>query len=326
MDFGAPGNEASHAIKNNILADLSHLSLLKISGKDALTFLNGQFTTDLTTVDNGEVSISAWCNPKGQVIANFIIIVLDGEYILLLPHDLKDTFSGKLKIFVLRSEVIIEDLSTTLQCAGYRIPYTGEQLPERVLPGLRGGSSAVQVEGGVVYFSLPVFQNRFFMYGPAEKLKESWSMLMQECTPVASKYWQLFDILDGYPWTGTEISETCLPQFLNMDLLDGLSFSKGCFPGQEVIARLQHRGRNSQRLFIARIDTDEMIPPGEKIYSGDEERRKGIIINTSFHPDEGQVALVSLDIEHDKPEQLRLKNGSAAFLELSFPPYVNNYN
>ena len=295
LDFGQPEREAELALTSGTITVLSCLTVLS------------QFTSDVQQLAEGNSQPGAWCNPKGQVIANFILARRDAGYYLLLPRELKDIFIKRLQMFVLRARVTIEDCSESWQCLGINNAGAGE------LPTVSGSQLLVPV---------PVNRPRGVLAGPAAVLRESWPQLARSYTGIGSHYWQLFDVLDGQPWILEATTETFLPQLLNMDQTQAVSFSKGCFPGQEVIARLQHRGKVKQRLFIARLAPDTAMAPGTKIYNKDRDQSIGALINSASHPTDGAYALAVLDIDYGAPEQLYIKNNPAGFIDITTPPYL----
>ena len=152
--------------------------------------------------------------------------------------------------------------------------------------------------------------------------QQTWLELSPDFTPVGSQYWQLLDILDGLPWILQSTTESFLPQLLNMDQLQAVSFNKGCFPGQEVIARLQHRGKVKQRLLIAILENGTDIGPGVKVYQNGEEQSIGTIINIARHPGEGLFVLAVINTDHGTADQLQLKNDAARFTQIKTPSYL----
>lgn len=312
LDFGATDQEAAAALSGNIMTDLSFLNVITISGKDATTFLNGQFTSDVAQLANGGVQLSAWCNPKGQVIANFIITRLNEDYYLLLPLELQENFLKRLRRYLLRAAVTITDDKDTMQCIG--VKSTDDMAPFHI--------ECAASEDGLVIVPVPGSHNRWIIMGTVPALTIRWKKLVQQSSAVGSHYWQLFDIQDGIPWITPATTETCMPQSLNLDQLQGLSHKKGCFPGQEIIARLHYRGKYLHRLFVANLDTAVGVVPGTKIYTADHPRSIGTIINTVRHQELGCSALVILEVNYVNPELLCLENSSARFLQISTPHYL----
>ncbi len=215
--------------------DLSEfLTPIKIEGADAAGFLHGQFTTDVTGLASGRAGLSAWCDPKGRVIATFILARLNGTFWLLLPEILKDTFLKRLKMYVLRADVVIVDAALE------DIP----QLPD--LPVTDGDLSETAL------------------------------------------------IRQGIPLLHPETGGRFLPQELNLDKLDAVSYTKGCYPGQEIIARLRYRGEVKRRLCHATTGNNTLLQPGSALVPEGEERNIGTVIN-SANTGKDQELLVVLE-------------------------------
>ena len=215
--------------------DLSEfLTPIKIEGADAAGFLHGQFTTDVTGLASGRAGLSAWCDPKGRVIATFILARLNGTFWLLLPEILKDIFLKRLKMYVLRADVVIVDAALE------DIP----QLPD--LPVTDGDLSETAL------------------------------------------------IRQGIPLLHPETGGRFLPQELNLDKLDAVSYTKGCYPGQEIIARLRYRGEVKRRLCHATTGNNTLLQPGSALVPEGEERNIGTVIN-SANTGKDQELLVVLE-------------------------------
>jgi folate-binding protein YgfZ len=323
-DFGDPDREAESVTSGNLLTDLSYLAVIKISGVDAAEFLNGQFTSDLSRLNDGGVQASAWCNPRGQVIVNMIIVRTGGEFFLLVPREMKDKFISRLRMYVLRAKVMVEDCSDAMPCVGYihgnNDRYSGIEIERRNPMRER----AIQ-DNGLVMLHIPVNWNRMIMFGPPAVLRAAWLKLAQLYTSSGSHYWQLYDVLDGQPWILNATTETFLPQLLNLDKLQGLSFDKGCFPGQEVIARLHHRGQYKQRLYTVKLDNGAAVITGTRLYNEDQPQGVGTVVNSAVNPLDGQYALVVMNVDYGDPEHLRLADNPARVVQISPPPYMTRH-
>ena len=218
--------------------DLSEfLAPIKVEGADAAGFLHGQFTTDVTGLAFGRSGLSAWCDPKGRVIATFFLAREDKIFSVLLPGDMKEVFVKRLKMFVLRADVVITD-------AG---PEDVPQWPH--LPGTDGDLS------------------------------------------------EMTYIRQGIPLLHPETSGRFLPQELNLDHLDALSYTKGCYPGQEIIARLRYRGQVKRRLCHAATDNSTPLAPGAGLVLSGEEKNIGTVINSAI-TDKSQELLIVIERDH----------------------------
>ncbi len=233
------------------LGPLAHFGVLRIGGPDALTFLQGQLSNDLRRLATDAPLVAACANPQGRVIARLDLLPYAGDVLALLPRDLAAATLAKLKKYVLRSKVRLEDASGELAVFGA----LGE-------PGLIGaGFSAPAaplrhlVIDGCVIARTAGEPARFWVVGPAATLGGRTGR--GECAAGRERAWRLADIRAGSPQVYAATSEAFVAQMLNLDLLDGISFTKGCYTGQEIIARTQHLGRIKRRTLRLRL------PPGD---------------------------------------------------------------
>ncbi len=226
------------------LTPLEHLVLLRISGSDAGVFLNAQFCNDVNAILTGGAQLNAWCNPKGRVFANFILSCHKDAFWLLLPVVLVEDFVSRLQMFRLRSKVIIADPGTHgWQAAGMEMDDT-EAMARSV---------AALADEGWPCFAVPADACRGIIVMQADQLREH--ALRQN-----AQHWRDRDLRLGLPWLDRYGSERFLPQNLNLDWLDGMSFDKGCYPGQEIVARLHYRGTVKQRLMLAETGSVPVLP------------------------------------------------------------------
>ena len=313
VSFAGTAVDPGAATHEGLLADLSKLVPLECSGRDAGQFLNAQFTSDINQLPDGAWQYSAWCNPQGRVLATFIVFRVDAAFLLLLPASLKDMFLKRLRIYVLRSDVLINDRSDELVCTGLLGNDRMQPLPGA--PQITGqvarrdGLSLLCVAGAPT--------PRLLAVGPVADMQSLWRSLQGRFTTCDSGPWECRDISAGVPWVGETTSGLFLPQELDLDLMGGLSYSKGCFPGQEVIARLHFRGKVKQRLHRCTSSMDLPAPvPGEKLYAQTSENAAGAILNVA-DSGQGEYAILavanlelaaagSLHLEHNPDLSLRL--------------------
>ena len=232
-------------IDTPLVTRLDDYALLSVSGDDRHTFLHGQLINDLNLIEQASTQLSAWCNPKGQVISNFVIINTGIAYLLLFKSDLKEFVQKRLGMFVLRSDVQIEDISDH--------PLIGlANIDDVNLLGIDSvlNTGEVKAVDGLVIIALPAGSNRYLILGNPEKVNKKEAELTALIKPAESNTWELLDILGGLPWVTTTTQEQFLPQMLNLDALNALSYQRGCYPGQEEIARLTYRGEVKKRLQI----------------------------------------------------------------------------
>ncbi|MEX2353674.1 MAG: hypothetical protein WD709_05760 [Gammaproteobacteria bacterium] len=283
----------------NIFANLSSLGIIKISGDDARSFLQAQFTCDMNMNNPGYARPGAWCNPKGRVIANFLILSNNDSYLLLLPTELINKVCQRLQMFVLRSKVEIQNPGDTYGCYGLYIDdpdaFISREIPANII--------AAQLPGAI--------PGRIILAGPVDALDALASTFPQTGINAAGLAdWEALDIEAGIPWILADTSEQVLPQELNLDRLDGLSYNKGCYPGQEIVARLHFRGQLKRRLYGGYIDSDTANPqPGAKLSREGDSNTSGIIINSIRKSAKTVRSLAVLNIEDAASTQLHTPEG-----------------
>jgi tRNA-modifying protein YgfZ len=280
--------------ESHLVCPLSGFTTLAISGDDRHAFLHGQFINDLNLIDKPAAQISAWCNPKGQVITNFLIVNTGIAYLLIFKTDLKDVVQKRLGMFIMRSDVMINDISDSSPLIGLANTNDLSSLNSDI-PTSAG---EVCVFAGLIVICHPDNSGRYLITGSIEALTKNIPAL--DSTMTSSPIWDLLDILSGLPWLTSISQEQFLPQMLNLDLLKGLSYQKGCYPGQEVIARLHYRGEIKKRLHL--IKSAQPLATGNNLYLKDAENKVGVIINSGSHPDGNTYALavITLDKTTDK--------------------------
>ena len=281
VEFTTPGTDANNPGKEGFLIDLSHLSIIEIDGADAAGFLDGQFSSDIKSLTPDTFQFSAWCNPGGRVIAVFIIYRRENSHYILIPSDMP-RYSSSVPTLTTKwpacRPVVIHDRSAELACLGIIVH---GNLQEPPLTPVKSGHTVHHQSLSMLGIADGVPARLLTVGEPAGliQLCRSWE---NNFVFTGSGHWISRDISAGIPLISSETSESFLPQELNLDNLNGLSFSKGCFPGQEVIARVHHRGKVKQRLFHAGMPKGTQVPgPGDRLYATDLETPVGTVINVA---------------------------------------------
>jgi len=225
---------------------ISDLAALSVSGKDAAKLLQGQSTCNVFEVTETQARIGAFCNPKGRAIATFLLAKQADAYLLVLPLELLEPVKNRLQKYVLRSDVKFTDRSDDLCLLGIS---SSEVAAE--------SRFAARCDQGAVSIALGSEAKRTLMIAEAEQAIELCNdYLSQGYAPGNSEDWRLLDLLAGIPWLTLATSEEHVPQMLNLDKLDGISFTKGCYTGQEIVARTHYLGKAKRALFLAECALD----------------------------------------------------------------------
>jgi len=240
--MSTPDLHAGHEAAERALAAarLPHMGVLRFAGPDAIGFLQGQVSNDTQRLAAGEPLLAAYSSAQGRVIAVLHLLPHSSGVIALLPRDVLGATCERLRKFVLRAKVKIEDVSDRLTVIGVRdaaaLAAAGLEPP--------GARKYLERDGlGVARVGPAAPQSRRFWVIAAASLP------LTPADPSIESAWRLADIREGLPTVYAATSEAFVAQMLNLDLIDGISFSKGCYTGQEIIARTQHLGRIKRRMF-----------------------------------------------------------------------------
>jgi len=303
--------------------DLSHLRLTSISGDDAETFLQGQCTNDIRLVSPEHHQMSGHCTPKGRMLANFRVFSRNGSFILLTPTDTQSALIKRLSMFVLRSNVTIEDISDQLVTIGLAGKRCSELLSSNfsnipVIPG-----NAME-ENGISLLCLPGSAPRYELIGLPSDIQSIWNNYSQRAAATNHELWTLLDIRSGIPTVYANTVESFVPQMVNMQLVDGVSFDKGCYVGQEVVARMKYLGILKRRMYLARVDTANRPLPGDELFSpmeSDSGQGPGRVVMSAPSTDGGYEILAVVENSSYENNELHLEHASGPQLEFMPMPY-----
>lgn len=320
--FGNPRRELLASSAGDIIADLSERGLISVGGTDAATFLQGQFTNDIHLVDAGHSQLSGYCSPKGRLLALLRVFRRDDAYCLQLPRALLDATLARLKKFVLMSRVTLEDARTALVGIGLAGP-RGEEILARLVSEVPRGADAAVRDQDLTVLRLPGNQPRFALYGPVEAMERTWTALAAHAAPVGAAAWGRLDVLAGMPDIHPGTVEEFIPQTVNLDLLGGINFKKGCYTGQEIIARLHYRGSVKRRLYLGHCPGGLPPPPGAPLHTtGGDGQAVGHVVTAAPDPAGGCDLLAVVAIEHYEDNSLYLNDNPEMRVALRRPDYL----
>lgn len=263
---------------------LPDLGVIRASGEDARHFLHNQLTNDISSLGTGEACLAGYCSPKGRLLATLLVWAVDDALMLMLPKSLLQGFQKRLHMFVLRSKVTLEDVSDTLCVAGVGLASTAStsSVPNAVY------RSQPMAGGELIRVPDAMGMARALWVGPVAK-REEIALSLPGLSPQPQSYWRWLDIQAGVPQLLEATREQFVPQMVNFELLGGVNFRKGCYPGQEIVARSQYLGKLKRRMLLARVDVAE-VAPGTEVFSEDDPGQPcGMIVNAERGPD-GQIA------------------------------------
>ncbi len=263
-----PKDEATiSSLQGNLyLTDLSYLSLIEVSGDDKKTFLQGQLTNDVNAISSSLTHISGLCTPKGRLRALFTIISRDDTLLLQLPLALHEETLKRLKMFVMMSKVKLVDVNDSLIKIGISGNQAIKVLKENGFT-IPNETNMVSDNNAIQLIRLSGTTPRFECIGPLDKIQALWETLQEDAQLIGTAHWKLLDIQSGIPNVFASSKETFIPQMLNLEALNGINFKKGCYTGQEVVARMQYLGKLKRRMYRAHCDTETLLEPGALLYS-----------------------------------------------------------
>lgn len=276
LNFGNPQREQQASVSGTVMSDLSHLGVIRASGADAANFLQGQLTNDIKQVNDEHCQISGYCNPQGRLLAIFQIFHYQGDYYLLLPAKLLHETLERLKKYVLMAKIKLEDVSDDW----VRIGVYGTQAEERLRPlldHLPDASQSAASNGELCVLHVAGQVARYIIFGPATAMQVLWGKLDVHSAGAGANNWDWHDLQAGLPQVYPETLGDFIPQMVNLDAFDGINFKKGCYTGQEIIARLHYRGTVKRRMYLSHIALDEKdtLPQPGDILCDDQAEQEG---------------------------------------------------
>jgi folate-binding protein YgfZ len=280
-----------------IIAPLDDYGAIAVAGEENSGFLQNQFSNDVRLVTESHSQLNAYCSAKGRVLSLMRVIKQQDCYYLLLPKERLPATLNRLKMFVLRSKVTLEEASDSMGVIGIAganadalLTHIVSSLPEQADECIYNNQvSAVKLAGPL---------NRYLLFAPYAALMTIWTQYKQDAIAVSTQTWSYLDIQAGVPEVYDANSDEFVPQMLNLHSLNGISFTKGCYPGQEVVARMHYLGKQKRRMYLAHVDSDSAPQPGENLYSDQNESGQSVgkIVSASPAPQGGYEVLAVMQI------------------------------
>ncbi len=313
--FGDASAERTATAAGTVRCDLSQFGLLKVSGEDAQGFLQNLLSNDIREVDSNRAQLSSFNNAKGRMLASFLVWRTGDDYLLQLPRGLVEAVRKKLSMYVLRSKVKISDASDELVCLGISGPAAHSLLQGNypVLP--QQPMEQVQHGGDTV---LRLAAQRFQVVTTPQHAQELWAAL-DAAVAAGAPCWDLLDVRAGIPFIQPATQEAFVAQMVNFELIGGINFKKGCYPGQEVVARMHYLGKPKRRMYLAHVEGDPAPTAGAELFSTETEGQPcGMVVQAAAAPQGGHDLLaVCTTASH---ETFSVHLGGSGGVRLQFQP------
>jgi tRNA-modifying protein YgfZ len=299
--------------------ELSSFGLLRFAGSDAQRFLHAQLSCDVVALQPGQATYGSYSTPQGRMLASFVLWRDARGYLMQLPHELCAPVLKRLSTYILRAMVKAHDATAEFTLIGLfgtqadrllRSIFTAVPIPALTMVTL--------AKAGI----LRLGTQRFELVVPIAESNALLDVLGKQATRVAPAAWDLENIRAGIPVITQATQEQFVPQMANLDLIGGVSFNKGCYPGQEIVARMHFLGKLKQRMYLANVKADPPPQPGDKLYSGiTGDQSSGMIVNAAPSPGVGYEVLAVLRTECAAAGDAHLSRADDAALALMPLPY-----
>ncbi|WP_019141020.1 YgfZ/GcvT domain-containing protein [Noviherbaspirillum massiliense] len=278
------------------VAPLTDLGLMAFTGADAANFLHNQLTNDVEHLGEAEARLAGYCSPKGRLLATFLMWRTGDTIYLQVPREIQTPVQKRLQMFVLRAKVKVADATEGKAVLGL----AGAQAAQ-VLAGLFPTVPAAPYQktesehGTLIRVADASGEPRYQWIADADAVEKAWPALVQALTPSATAVWRLSQIHAGVPQITRPTQEQFVPQMVNFELIGGVNFKKGCYPGQEIVARSQYLGKLKRRMVLASADAQDVVGAAMEVFSSaDPEQPCGMIVNAERNASGGFDCLVEI--------------------------------
>lgn len=303
---------------------LPQFGVIDVAGDDAATFLHSQLTNDIEHLDAASARLSGYCSPKGRLLGSFLTWRAGHGVRLLISKDVQPAVQKRLSMFVLRAKAKLTDASDALAVVGFagdvRDALSGifDALPDGVHVKVDGPA------GTLIRVPDAAGRKRYLWIGPRAEVDARIAALGATLPVVSPAVWDWLDIRAGEPRITQPAVEQFVPQMVNFDVIGGVNFRKGCYPGQEIVARSQYRGTIKRRTALAHVagETDTVHAGVELFHSDDPGQPCGMIVNAAAAPAGGVDALVEIKLAALDNGTVHLGSADGPVLAFDTLPYA----
>lgn len=286
---------------------LDQFGVIDVAGDDAANFLHGQLTNDVQHLDAASARLAGYCSPKGRLLASMLVWRAADAVRLLVSKELAASVQRRLSMFVLRAKAKLADVTDTVAVVGFAGDVRGplsrlfDALPDGVHVQVAGAS------GSLIRVPEAQGRARYVWVGPKALVYERLASVESELARVSPEVWDWLDIHAGEPRITQGVLEQFVPQMVNFDVIGGVNFRKGCYPGQEIVARSQYRGTIKRRTALAHVSIDAglsaggaseaAVHPGAELFHADDPGQPcGMIVNAAAAPTGGFDVLAEIKL------------------------------
>ncbi len=317
--FGDAQAELLAARDGSVVCDLGQFGTLKVAGEDAQGFLQNLLSSDVKLITPKQAQPSSFNSPKGRMMATFLVWQNGADYYLQVPLSLAAAMQKRLSMFVLRSKVKVTDVSKEMVSLGVSGSAAAGLIQKNFGSAPEGDWAAHQHEGSSV---IRVGAQRFQISTSVAQAPALWAALAAAARPAGAACWDWLNIRAGIPVITPATQEQFVLQMTNFDVLGGVSFKKGCYPGQEIVARTQYLGKLKRRMYLAHVDSASAPKAGDEVFSAEMAGQpSGMVINATPAAGGGFDLLAVLQISSRETQSVHLQSLEGAALNFLPLPY-----
>ncbi|MFV0664159.1 YgfZ/GcvT domain-containing protein [Denitromonas sp.] len=305
----------------DIMVPLTHLGVIDAVGDDATVFLHNLFSNDVKKLGHDAAHWTSFNSPKGRMLASMLLWHGEAGYRLALSADLHPALLKKLSMYVLRSKVKLSDGRSTRALIGLSSMMLSERLGAARLP-VPAAPLRTSTRDGVTVIRLDT--RRAIIDAPVERLAEVWDALAAiDVAPATTLAWQWLDVQAGIPMVTQQTQDDFVAQMLNYELIGGVNFQKGCYPGQEIVARTQYLGKLKKRMYRLTAPASATPATGDELYApAFENQSVGKLVTVVPSPNGGFEALAVLQMQAADAGEIHLRATDGPKLRVATLPYA----
>ena len=310
-------NAKGESVQDVAITRLTQEGVIQVAGADARAFLHAQLTNDIEQLGQDQARRAGWCTAKGRLLATLLVVPQPDAFLLLLPSELVATVMKRLKMFVLRSKVTLDDASAHWIQYGL---FGSGALPALAAHNVQASGAVLTLARDRAAILIRIEGERLRILVPAE----SGAGLVERLAlpEVSETRWRLEEIRMGLPQVVAATQELFVPQMLNFEAVAGLDFKKGCYPGQEVVARAQYRGQVKRHMRRAHVAGSTPPAVGQDLYCDDQSGQAcGTVVAVAAVEGGSELLAVVPDGTTESPPSVRVAPGGAP-LEWRPLPYA----
>ncbi|GAC1412467.1 MAG: folate-binding protein YgfZ [Burkholderiaceae bacterium] len=301
---GFEGTQALPTASTNFMVPLTDIGLIAVAGEDAASFLHAQLTNDVTHLSASQARLAGYCTPKGRLLATVLLWKIGDDILVQAPLELLSGLQKRLQMFVLRAKAKLSDVTSAWVQIGLVGPAASASLANwfpdlPAMPYAKVESSAgilLRLADAAHSSEGMQGQARYVWILTAEAAQAAWPRLAKALQPAGTNAWRLAEIRAAVASVTLATQEKFVPQMVNFEAVGGVNFQKGCYPGQEIVARSQYLGKLKRRMVPATVESAEVRPGMEVFSSLDGEQPCGMIVNAAPIDERLSACLVEMKL------------------------------